>query len=68
MARFQVRHGDSRGALFALLILWLVPKWQVAHLTSLEPRDLFEQENEARKTLAPDCRRYSCSRWPVLHR
>jgi hypothetical protein len=40
------------GTFFGLLTLWLGPKWQVAHLRSLAPADLFEQENEARKTLA----------------
>ena len=44
--------GALGGTLVALLMLWLIPKWQVAHLTSLQPSDLFEQENEARKTLA----------------
>jgi hypothetical protein len=34
------------------LILWLVPKWQVTSLRSLKPAELFEQENEARRTLA----------------
>jgi hypothetical protein len=39
-------------ALLASLLLWLVPKWQVRRLKPLQPKELFEQENEARKTLS----------------
>jgi pentapeptide repeat protein len=44
--------GIVSAALVASLVLWLVPKWQVRVLTSLKPNELFEHENEARKTLA----------------
>lgn len=39
-------------ALIVSIVLWLGPKWQVRHLNKLEPEELFQQENEARKTLA----------------
>jgi hypothetical protein len=42
----------AAGTLLGILALWLVPKWQVARLKLMDPRDLFQQENEARKTLA----------------
>jgi hypothetical protein len=44
--------GVVGGTLLGILALWLLPKWQVTRLQLLEPRDLFAQENEARKTLA----------------
>jgi len=54
-----VRYPDQRFAvvisvsgLIAGLIVWLVPKWQVVKLRSLSPGDLFEQENEARRTIS----------------
>ena len=38
-------------ALF-FVILWKVPKWQVAHVNGLDSMQRFDRENEARKTLA----------------
>jgi hypothetical protein len=38
--------------LAVLTALWWVPKRQVAYLKSLTPEQLFDRENEARKTLA----------------
>ena len=35
----------------AVLVLWRVPQWQVAGVTGLEPKDRFDRQNEARKTL-----------------
>jgi uncharacterized protein YjbI with pentapeptide repeats len=36
-----------------LIILWKVPEWQVAYLeNNIEPKDLFDKENEARRTVA----------------
>jgi len=32
--------------------LWKVPQWQVAHAQGIEPKDRFNSENEARRTLA----------------
>lgn len=32
--------------------LWKIPKWQVAHVVGLTPKDRFDSEDEARKTLA----------------
>ena len=32
--------------------LWKVPQWQVAHAQDIEPKDRFNSENEARRTLA----------------
>jgi hypothetical protein len=46
------------GALFGMLgvlgvlILWKVPQWQVAQVEGLKPKDRFDKQNEARKTLA----------------
>ena len=42
------------GAGFLIFILlWIVPKWQVAHLVgAAEKKDVFSMENEARKTVA----------------
>jgi hypothetical protein len=34
------------------LVLWKVPKWQVAYLKNVTPEQRFDRENEARKTLA----------------
>lgn len=48
--RFAI--GISTAALIAGLIVWLMPKWQVAKLQSLGAAELFEQENEARRTMA----------------
>jgi hypothetical protein len=39
-------------ALLGLLMLWKGPQWQVAHVTGLDPKERFDRENEARKTLA----------------
>lgn len=39
-------------AIMAAFTLWRVPKWQVSNLADLSRSDLFEQENEARRTLA----------------
>jgi hypothetical protein len=44
--------GTIGGGLIASLLLWLVPKWQVSGLGSLKPDAFFQQENEARRTLA----------------
>jgi len=38
--------------LLIAIVLQKGPKWQVAHLKDLKPEELFQQENEARKTLA----------------
>jgi len=38
-------------SLLAILTFWMLPKWQVTHLTA-DPSGAFENENEARKTLA----------------
>ena len=38
--------------LLGLVALWKGPQWQVAHVKGLEPKDRFDRENEARKTLA----------------
>src|SRR6266542_3345247 len=35
-----------------ILLLWIVPKWQVARSTALTDDNRFDRENEARKTLA----------------
>jgi hypothetical protein len=39
-------------ALIIFSVLWRGPRWQVAHLKKLKPEERFQQENEARKTLA----------------
>src|SRR5271157_3144117 len=44
--------GFAGTALCALGILWKVPQWQVAYVEELEPKERFDRENEARKTLA----------------
>jgi len=40
------------GALVLILALWKLPQWQVARLPDLSPKERFDRENEARKTLA----------------
>ncbi len=37
---------------FLCFVLWKIPKWQVASVGQLPPKDVFELRNEARKTLA----------------
>lgn len=37
---------------FFVFVLWKAPKWQVRSLQELQPKELFELENEARKTMA----------------
>jgi uncharacterized protein YjbI with pentapeptide repeats len=39
-------------SVFLILLLWLFPKWQVRSVAGLEPKDRFDRENEARKTLS----------------
>ena len=39
-------------SVFLILLLWLFPKWQVRSVPSLEAKDRFDRENEARKTLS----------------
>jgi hypothetical protein len=39
-------------AITIIAVLWLGPKLQIAHLKKLKPEERFQQENEARKTLA----------------
>ena len=39
-------------ALLALGILWKAPQWQVGRIKDLQPKERFDRENEARKTLA----------------
>jgi hypothetical protein len=36
----------------ALLFLWHIPRWQTKHLHASTPHELFELENEARRTFA----------------
>jgi len=43
--------GLGTGVLFALA-LWKLPQWQVGSVKDLEPKERFDRENEARKTLA----------------
>ena len=38
--------------LLSLLVIWLLPKWQVSDLSSLTSRGLFDAENTARVTIA----------------
>jgi uncharacterized protein YjbI with pentapeptide repeats len=38
--------------IFSILLLWLFPRWQLRSVTGLEPKDRFDRENEARKTLS----------------
>jgi uncharacterized protein YjbI with pentapeptide repeats len=44
--------GLVAGTIVALTILWKVPQWQARCAKSIEPKELFNSENEARKTLA----------------
>lgn len=44
--------GLSVVIMLMLLLLWTVPKWQVASIGGVAPNVRFELENEARKTLA----------------
>jgi len=44
--------GLGAGALFALVILWKVPQWQVGRVRRLDAKERFDRVNEARKTLA----------------
>jgi uncharacterized protein YjbI with pentapeptide repeats len=36
----------------ALMVLWLLPKWEVRHWPGIAPKDQFSSVNEARKTIA----------------
>jgi hypothetical protein len=36
----------------SIAVIWWVPKWQVARSQNLTPKNRFDRENEARKTLA----------------
>jgi uncharacterized protein YjbI with pentapeptide repeats len=38
--------------LAAVMVLWLLPKWEVAHWPGIAPKDQFSSVNEARKTIA----------------
>ncbi len=39
-------------AALLIAILWKVPQWQVEHVKDLAPKERFDREDEARKTLA----------------
>jgi hypothetical protein len=43
---------SAAAAVVLVLILWKVPQWQVRHLKDLTPKEQFDRENDARKTLA----------------
>jgi Pentapeptide repeats (8 copies) len=39
-------------SIFVILLLWLLPKWQIRHVVGLDSSSRFDRENEARKTLS----------------
>jgi hypothetical protein len=50
--RIPLALGFGASAVLVLATLWKLPQWQVARLKDLEPKDRFDRENEARRTLA----------------
>ena len=40
------------GLTILIIILWKLPQWQVERVQGLEPKERWDRENEARKTLA----------------